>query len=118
MKVKMFGQKTEVGNTTTLKQATFKPVKKNSLVGYRQIEKYVEEFKSKLPAGTSVVVRAEGLLGTRTLYSNFNKKRDWMTEAEEEEYMRGDVVLADKFKRYFNFTITVYEDTPVENMFV
>jgi hypothetical protein len=118
MKFKMFGEQTEVGPEWTVKQATFKPEEKNTLVRYRQIEEYVTKLEAKMPEGTKIVVRAENMSRLTTMYSTYKKKKGWLTNDEELNYAGGQADIADKLLKYFNFTITIYEPTKVKNMFL
>ena len=120
MKLKMFGEKSEIGPNFIVKQATFKPEIKNTLVDYRHIEAYVKKLEAKMPEGTKVLVRAENILRTSTvtLFSTYKKNKNWLTEEEEEDYAGGQAEIADKLLKYFNFTITIYLPTEEKNMFL
>lgn len=88
------------------KEITFAP-QRGRLMTHSQIRRFCEEFKSKLPKGTSMVVRGENILRYTQLYSTY-KSNKWKTDAEYDEYLETlNVEDPDKFNAFFNFTITI-----------
>ena len=86
------------------KQVTLAPPE-GKLLTYKQIREFCKEQEKKLPKGSKIVIRGENILRTTTLYSTYNKK--WDTDEEWDEYLNGAVEEPNKFKAFFNFTVTL-----------
>jgi hypothetical protein len=91
------------------REVTFAPPK-GKLMTHKQIRKFCSEFQSKLPKGTSMIVRGENILRFTKLYSTYTSDK-WLTDAEYDEYLKTlDIPDPEKFNSFFNFTITIRKD--------
>jgi hypothetical protein len=88
------------------KSVTARPDKKDQLFTFKQIKDYTNVQLKKLPKGSKVIVRATNILRDTTLKGYDN---DFMDENEYDEYSKGKVADTDKFKHFFNFTVTLIE---------
>lgn len=88
----------------TSKQITLAPPQ-GKLLTYKHIRDFCKEQQKKLPKGAIMIVRGENILRTTTLYSTYGKQ--WDTNEEWDEYLNGTVEETDKFKAFYNFTISV-----------
>jgi len=86
------------------KTITIRPDKKNGLLKFDQIKTYSDNQLKKLPTGAKMIVRGENILGDRTLKSY---EGAFETQEEHDKYAMGRVVDAQKFDKYYNFTITI-----------
>lgn len=86
------------------KEITLAPPK-GKLLTYQQIRNFCKEKEKTFKKGTKMVVRAENILKTTTLYSTYSKK--WDTDQEWDEYLNGAAEETDKYKAFFNFTVTL-----------
>ncbi len=93
----------DLRNTIT-KQITLAP-QKGKLLTYGQVRDFCKETEKKLPKGSKMVVRAENIMRFTTLYSSYGKK--WDTDEEYDEYLNGAVQESDKYKVFYNFTISI-----------
>ncbi len=93
----------DLGNVTT-KQITLAPPQ-GTLLTYSQIRDFCKETEKKLPKGSKIVVRGENIMRFTTLYSTFGKK--WDTDEGYDEYLNGAVEDSDKYKVFYNFTISI-----------
>lgn len=95
-------------NNFVSKQITLAPPE-GKLLTYKHIREFCKAQEKKLPKGSKMVVRAENILRGTTLYSTYGKK--WDTDEEWNTYLNGAVEESDKFKLFYNFTITVKTPT-------
>ena len=105
MSLKAINKKEKDYDNYLWKEVTFAPPK-GKLMTRKQIKKFCEEFQSKLPKGTSMVVRAENILRFTQLYSSTSNK--WLTDEEYDEYLRKfKIEDPAKFNAFLNFTISI-----------
>lgn len=93
----------DLGNIES-KQMTLAPPA-GYLLTYTQIREFCKEIEEDLPIGSKMVIRAENILRFTTLYSTYGKK--WDTDAQYDEYLNGAVHEPDKYKKFYNFTISI-----------
>ncbi len=90
------------------KQVTLAPPE-GKLLTYKYIREFCKAQEKKLPKDSEMLVRAENIVRGTTLYSTYGKK--WDTDEEQKTYLEGMAEESDKFKVYYNFTITVKTPT-------
>lgn len=102
---------TQIGQTKitqqqnfTSKQMTLAPPKGKTLTR-NQIKKFCQDLENKLPKGSSMVVRSVNIVRDTTLYSTYGKP--WDTNEQWNEYLNGMAEESDKFKEFYNFTVSV-----------
>ena len=93
----------DIGNVQS-KQITLAPPQ-GHLLTYAQIREFCKDAEKNLPKGSKLVVRGQNILRFTTLYSSYGKK--WDTDEQYENYLNGAVEESDKFKKFYNFTISV-----------
>lgn len=105
-----------------IREMTVKPDSKNGVFDVADITKYVNNNLKNVAPHKRVVVRALNILGDRTL-DTFNttlkqgKDAKMMSVEEYDDYLKGKLKDPTKFKHFFSFTITIYED-PDEDTFM
>lgn len=91
----------------TTKSITVKPKKADGLFSFNDIKRYIEKH---MPKDKKVIVRATNILRDTTL-KGYND--EFMTEDEFDDYIRGKVKDHDKFKYFYDFTVTIVEKNEV-----
>lgn len=91
----------------TSKQMTLAPPKGRTM-SRNQIKKFCEDLEKKLPKGSTMLVRAVNILNDTTLYSTYGKP--WDTDEQWADYLAGMAEESDKFKEFYNFTVSVTID--------
>ncbi len=91
----------------TSKQMTLAPPKGRTM-SRNQIKKFCEDLEKKLPKGSTMLVRAVNILKDTTLYSTYGKP--WDTDEQWADYLAGMAEESDKFKEFYNFTVSVTID--------
>jgi hypothetical protein len=95
----------DLGNVKST-QITLAPPE-GKLLTYSQIRDYCKQVEKDLPKGSKMVVRGENIMRFTTLYSTYGKK--WDTDEAYDEYLNAAVQESDKFKVFYNFTISIKE---------
>lgn len=88
----------------TSKQMTLAPPKGRTM-SRNQIKKFCQDLEKKLPKDSIMLVRAVNIIRDTTLYSTYGKP--WDTDEQWADYLAGMAEESDKYKEFFNFTVSV-----------
>ncbi len=107
----MISIKKELVNTVTTigftkKTYIFRPEKENQVFDFKSAQKVYNKFIETVPDNSKVVVRGLNILRDTTL-KGFDD--EFIDEDIYDDYTKGKVANADKFKYFYNLTITVLE---------
>jgi len=107
----MISIKRELVNTVTTigftkKTYIFRPEKENQVFDFKSAQKVYNKFIETVPDNSKVVVRGLNILRDTTL-KGFDD--EFIDEDIYDDYTKGKVANADKFKYFYNLTITVLE---------
>ena len=107
----MISIKRELVNTVTTigftkKTYIFRPEKENQVFDFKSAQKVYNKFIETVPDNSKVVVRGLNILRDTTLKGIDD---EFIDEGIYDDYTKGKVANADKFKYFYNLTITVLE---------
>ncbi len=95
-------------NGSVVKELTVKPNKQNQLFTYDQIKQFLDQKLPMISKDKKVIIRALNVLQDTTL-KGYNDD-SLITEDEYDSYLNGEVKDPQKFKHFFNFTISIRSD--------
>ena len=90
----------------TKKTYVFRPEKENQVFDFKSAQKVYNKFVESVPENSKVVVRGLNILRDTTL-KGFDD--EFIDEDTYDDYTKGKVANVDKFKYFYNLTITVLE---------
>ena len=90
----------------TKKTYVFRPEKENQVFDFKSAHKVYNKFLESVPENSKVVVRGLNILRDTTL-KGFDD--EFIDEDTYDDYTKGKVANVDKFKYFYNLTITVLE---------
>ena len=90
----------------TKKTFVFRPEKENQVFDFKSAHKVYNKFLESVPENSKVVVRGLNILRDTTL-KGFDD--EFIDEDAYDDYTKGKVANVDKFKYFYNLTITVLE---------
>ena len=90
----------------TKKTFVFRPEKENQVFDFKSAHKVYNKFLESVPENSKVVVRGLNILRDTTL-KGFDD--EFIDEDTYDDYTKGKVANVDKFKYFYNLTITVLE---------
>ena len=90
----------------TKKTYVFRPEKENQVFDFKSAQKVYNKFLESVPENSKVVVRGLNILRDTTL-KGFDD--EFIDEDAYDDYTKGKVANVDKFKYFYNLTITVLE---------
>ena len=90
----------------TKKTYVFRPEKENQVFDFKSAQKVYNKFLESVPDNSKVVVRGLNILRDTTL-KGFDD--EFIDEDTYDDYTKGKVANVDKFKYFYNLTITVLE---------
>ena len=90
----------------TKKTYVFRPEKENQVFDFKSAQKVYNKFLESVPDNSKVVVRGLNILRDTTL-KGFDD--EFIDEDAYDDYTKGKVANVDKFKYFYNLTITVLE---------
>ena len=90
----------------TKKTYVFRPEKENQVFDFKSAQKVYNKFLESVPENSKVVVRGLNILRDTTL-KGFDD--EFIDEDTYDDYTKGKVANVDKFKYFYNLTITVLE---------